>query len=85
MVNQSVITKTHRTVFDKMELFLASHKEHQWSPYITTEESSLNTEINILGLVKAIERKVYIKINYEAGMTTTGLLKLNKLKFSLYI
>ncbi|MCL5128362.1 YafY family protein [Algibacter sp. L4_22] len=65
MVNQSVITKTHRTVFDKMELFLASHKERQWSPYITTEESSLNTEINILGLVKAIARKVYIKINYE--------------------
>ena len=65
MVNQSVINKTHRTVFDKMELFLASHKERQWSPYITTEESSLNTEINILGLVRAIERKVYIKINYE--------------------
>lgn len=65
MVDQSVISKTHRTVFDKMELFLASHKERQWSPYITTEESSLNTDINILGLVKAIEHKVYIKISYK--------------------
>ncbi|MGB1313696.1 MAG: helix-turn-helix transcriptional regulator [Bizionia paragorgiae] len=65
MVDNTALSKTHRTVFDKMELFLASHKERQWSPYISTEESSLNTDINILGLVKAIERKVYIKISYE--------------------
>ncbi|WP_290698220.1 WYL domain-containing protein [Lacinutrix sp.] len=65
MVTNVDILKTHRAIFDKMELFLASHKEQQWSPFITAEQSSLNTDINILGLVKAIEHQVYITISYQ--------------------
>lgn len=78
MVNKDVISKTHRTIFDKMELFLASHKEQQWSPYITTEASSLNTEINILGLVKAIEHKVYITISYSGWYDDDGFLEIKQ-------
>lgn len=65
MISDNVLSDGHRGIFDKMELFLASHKEQQWSPYITTEQSSLNTGINILGLVKAIEEKVYITLTYK--------------------
>lgn len=65
IVANNIISKTHRAIFDKVELFLASHKEQQWSPFITTEKSSLNTDINILGLVKAIENQVFITLNYN--------------------
>ncbi|AEG99878.1 YafY family protein [Lacinutrix sp. 5H-3-7-4] len=64
MASDTVLFNEHRAIFDKMELFLASHKQQHWSPYITTEKSSLNTNINILGLVKAIEKNIYITITY---------------------
>lgn len=67
-----VINKSQRLIFDKMELFLASHKEQQWSPYVTTEESSLNTAIDILGLVKAIEQNVEVIISYNGWFDDNG-------------
>lgn len=67
-----VINKSQRLIFDKMELFLASHKEQQWSPYVTTEESSLNTAIDILGLVKAIEQNDEVVISYNGWFDDNG-------------
>lgn len=54
-----------RLILDKMELFLASHKEKEWSPYVSAEESSLNTNLDILALIKAIEHKVWVTISYH--------------------
>lgn len=56
---------TSKLIFDKMELFLASHKEREWSPFVSAEDSSLNTAIDILGLVKAIENEVYVSLSYK--------------------
>lgn len=70
--NNGVVNNSQRLIFDKMELFLASHKEQEWSPYVTTEESSLNTNLDILGLVKAIEEKVEVIVSYNGWFDDNG-------------
>lgn len=74
--DDSVIGASQRLIFDKMELFLASHKEQEWSPFVTVENSSLNTSIDILGLVKAIEEQRQITISYNGWFDDNGFEKI---------
>ena len=52
-------------IFDKIELFILKHTEKKWSNYITPEQSSLNTNLDIIGLTRAIEHNLYVHINYK--------------------
>jgi len=52
-------------IFDKVELYMASHKEKEWSPFVSPEKSSLTSEINIIGLIKAIKEQKWVSINYQ--------------------
>jgi len=62
---ESLEDKSYQKIMDKMELFLASHKEQEWGKYVTTENSSLNPVVNIFQLIRAIKEKKYIHFSYN--------------------
>jgi len=63
--DDTVHQELHQLIFDKVELFLLKPKEKQWRSYITPEQSSLNASVNIIGLLHAIENKLYVHIIYK--------------------
>jgi len=63
--DDTVQQELQKLIFDKVELFLLKDKEKQWRSHITPEQSSLNTSINIIGLLRAIESKLYVYIVYK--------------------
>lgn len=65
LVEELIENEAYQKIIDKMELFLASYKEQEWSKYITTENSSLNPSINIFHLIRAIKEKVYVHLSYD--------------------
>jgi hypothetical protein len=65
LVDENLQNDSYQKIFDKMELFLTSHKEKEWSPYVTAEKSSLNISINVFELIRAIEKKKHIVITYK--------------------
>jgi predicted DNA-binding transcriptional regulator YafY len=58
-------TRDLREIFDKTELFLLNHKSYEWQKHITTENSSLNNNIDINSLVNAIDEKLQVHIVYD--------------------
>ena len=65
LVEEIVENEAYQKIIDKTELFLASHKEEEWSNYVTTENSSLNPAINIFHIIRAIKEHYYVKISYD--------------------
>lgn len=67
------ILKSLNTVFSGVELLLINKKASQNNSCVTTENSSLNTKIDFLGLIDAIENKYTIHLSYIVGTMIIGL------------
>ena len=80
ILNINIENIKHRGITDKMEFFLLAQKEKEWSPHISVEESSLNTQIDIIGLISAIEDQVWIKIKFHGWYDDTSFEEIQETK-----
>jgi predicted DNA-binding transcriptional regulator YafY len=52
-------------IFSKIEHLLISKKASETNSCVATEKSSLNTKIDLLGLINAIENKYIVRLSYN--------------------
>lgn len=64
-IKQGEISEAQTNVFSKIEHLLLSKKASENHLYIATEKSSLNTKIDLLGLINAIENKYVVHLSYN--------------------
>lgn len=64
-IKEGEITPEQTNVFSKIEHLLISKKATENHNYIAAEKSSLNTKIDLLGLIHAIENKFVVHLSYN--------------------
>jgi len=68
-------------VFNKIEHVLISKKASENNSYISAEKSSLNTRLDLLGLINAIENKYVIHLSYNGWYDDNNFEEIYKKNF----
>lgn len=85
-VNQGEVSEDVKSIFSRVELLLISRKSAEINSCISSEDSSLNTNIDTLGLINAIEKKYVIHVSYSGWYDDNEFEEIEKKPFQpLYL